>query len=62
MGAEHYRDEITTHDGEYIGTIVYVSRKRRAGGTDYGWRPDKAPRARLTNMVDAVRALPRCLG
>lgn len=30
------------HDGVYVGTIVYVRRRHRAGGSTYGWRPERS--------------------
>lgn len=58
MGSELRRDAIFT-DGEYVGEIVYTSR-RTSAGTDYGWRPAKAaPQSSLTTKGEAITRLPR---
>lgn len=57
MGTELRRDEVF-RDGVYVGEVVYVARRRRAG-THYGWRPAKAAaQSRLDTRVDAIRRLP----
>jgi hypothetical protein len=59
MGSEVDREEVFAN-GTYVGEIVYVQRKGR-GGSEFGWRPAKAPRVKLTNKVDAIRRLPAML-
>lgn len=45
--------------GPYIGTIVYVGRKMKKGGTEYGWRTEKsAPQSKLMDQFTAIMKLP----
>lgn len=58
LGAEESRVELETADGVYLGTVVYVRRRHRNGGSTYGWRPEKAaPNSRLTDKGAAIRAV-----
>ncbi len=62
MGSEIHREEITFED-QYLGTIVYVRRVRTTGGSEYGWRPDRAhPNTKLTGKIDAILRLRVPLG
>lgn len=38
----------------YIGQVSYVKR-----GQEYGWRPTKNARVKLTTKVEAIRRLPK---
>lgn len=56
---EHQKECAIYQDGDYIGNIVYVASRRRAG-TEYGWRPAKAAaQSRLSTKEDAIRRLPK---
>jgi hypothetical protein len=56
LGTELHREELF-RDGIYVGTVVYVRRKRAKGGSDYGWRPERNTRAKLTTNADAIRTV-----
>lgn len=62
LGNEIQRYDVFRPDGEYAGQIMYVSRARRGGGTEFGWVPERTPRAKLTNKTEAVRRMPRFAG
>ena len=58
MGNEQRREAIYFKD-RYVGEVVYVARRTKAG-TEYGWRPAKsAAQSKLTSKVDAIRRLPQ---
>lgn len=55
-------EEAIYQDGEYIGNILYTTRKVQ-WGTKFGWRPTKAAKqSALTTKVDAIRRLPKFKG
>ena len=70
MGSERRREAVY-RDGEFVGEIVYVARRRKARGhelessatgyvTEYGWRPDGwrySNNARLTDRTEAAARL-----
>lgn len=59
LGSEEAREEIQDAAGTYLGAIVYVRRRHSAGGSSYGWRPERsAHNARLTDKLGAVTRLP----
>lgn len=59
MDGEELRREVFDPHGNYIGAVVYVKRRHKAGGSSWGWRPAHNARLALTNKVDAIRRLPR---
>jgi len=59
IGSELQREDVLL-DGTYVGQIVYVQRKHKIRGSEYGWRPARARgNVRLVTKVDAVRAVLR---
>ena len=58
LGTEERRDELEDADGNYLGSVIYVRRRHRGGGSSYGWRPAKsAANSRLMTMAEAIRAV-----
>lgn len=57
FGDELERQEISDPDGVYVGTIVYVRRRHKKGGSTYGWRPEKQTRRAPTDRLAAIDCL-----
>lgn len=54
LGKEMTRRDVFK-SGEYAGQVIYVRRRRKSGGSDYGWRDARsAPQSKLKTMDDAI--------